>query len=40
MLIVSFAWIEYLMGTEKGEEVKKVVESNVKKEGLNTFGVL
>jgi predicted nucleic acid-binding protein len=30
MLIDSFAWIEYFMGTEKGEEVKNVVESNIK----------
>ena len=29
MLIDSFAWIEYFMGTEIGEEVKEVVESNV-----------
>ncbi len=28
MLIDSFAWIEYFMGTKKGEEVKEVVESN------------
>ncbi len=27
MLIDSFAWIEYFMGTEMGEEVKEVVES-------------
>ena len=29
MLIDSFAWIEYFMGTEMGEEVKQVVESDV-----------
>ena len=29
MLIDSFAWIEYFMGTEMGEEVKEVVESDV-----------
>ena len=29
MLIDSFAWIEYFMGTKKGEEVKEVVESDV-----------
>ena len=29
MLIDSFAWIEYFMGTEMGEAVKDVVESNV-----------
>ena len=29
MLIDSFAWIEYFMGTEMGVEVKQVVESDV-----------
>ncbi|HID20618.1 MAG TPA: type II toxin-antitoxin system VapC family toxin [Methanophagales archaeon] len=29
MLVDSFAWIEYFMGTEKGEEVKEVVESDL-----------
>ena len=29
MLVDSFAWIEYFMGTEKGEKVREVVESNV-----------
>ena len=29
MLVDSFAWIEYFMGTEKGKEVKEVVESDV-----------
>jgi predicted nucleic acid-binding protein len=30
MLVDSFAWLEYFMGTEKGERVKEVVESNIK----------
>ena len=30
MLVDSFAWIEYFMGTEKGEKVKDIVESNVR----------
>ena len=30
MLVDSFAWIEYFMGTEKGEKVKDIVESDIR----------
>ena len=28
MMIDSFAWVEYFMGTEKGEKVREIVESD------------
>jgi len=29
MLLDSFAWMEYFMGTKKGEKVKKLVDDNI-----------
>jgi predicted nucleic acid-binding protein len=29
MLLDSFAWIEYFIGTQKGEEVKKLVDDDI-----------
>ncbi len=29
MLLDSFAWVEYFMGTKKGEKVKRLVDDNI-----------
>lgn len=29
MLLDSFAWLEYFMGTERGEKVKRLVDDNI-----------